>query len=58
MPQSLKEEIAFITKIISDDSIELSTPFGHIVDRDPDFEQGPDSCKKSERGWSMHLSFW
>ena len=58
MPTSLKEEIAFITKIIADDSIELSTPFGHIVDRDPDFEQGADSCKKSGGGWCVDLYFW
>jgi len=31
MPPSMKEEIAFVTKIIAEDSIELSTPFAHMV---------------------------
>ena len=58
IPQSMKDEIAYITKIIADDSIELSTPIGHIVDRDPAYEQGADSCKKSGGGWCIDLFFW
>jgi hypothetical protein len=58
MPQSLKEEIVFMSKILHDNNIELSTPFGHIVPRDPDFEEAADSCKRAGGGWSVDLSFW
>ena len=58
MPESLIQEIAYVTRILADDSIELSTPFAHIVDRNPDFEQGADSCKRSGGGWCIDLSFW
>lgn len=58
IPPSMANEIAYITKIIADDSIDLCTPIGHIVDRDPTFEQGADSCKEAGGGWCIDLSFW
>ena len=58
MPASLKMEIALCTAVLRDDSIVLETPFGHIVDRDREFESGADSCKKAGGGWSIDLLFW
>jgi hypothetical protein len=58
MPPSLIDEIEFITKIIEDESIELSTPIAHIVPRDVEYDAAADSCKESGGGWSTDLSFW
>ena len=43
MPKSLKEEIEFMRRLLMDESIELSTPFGHIVTRDPQWQQAAGS---------------
>jgi len=58
MPKSLKEEIAFMRRLLMDETIELSTPIGHIVPRDPRWEQAADSCKRSGGGWSVDLKIW
>ena len=58
MPESLKMEIALCTAVLRDETIELSTPFGHIADRDYEIEAGADSCKKAGGGWSIDLLFW
>ena len=58
MPPSLKQEIAFMKKILADNDVRLSTPFAHIVDQDPDFFAGADSCKCCGGGWSTDLNFW
>ena len=57
MPQSLKEEIEYLSKILHDDSIQLSTPIAHIVPRDYTFEAACDSSKPSGGGWSTDLRF-
>lgn len=58
MPQSLKEEIAYVTQIIADESVELTTPIAQIVDRDPDFDIAGDACPESGGGWSTDLRLW
>lgn len=58
IPPSLKQEITFIERLLSDDSIELSTAIGHIVDRDHDWVQWADSCKSSGGGWSEDLQYY
>ena len=58
IPESFIQEIVYVTRILAGDNIELSTPFVLIVDRDPDFEQGAASCKRSGDGWCIYLPFW
>ena len=58
IPPTLKKEIALIKRILRDESIELSMPIGHIVDRDHDIESGADACKKAGGGWCIDLLFW
>ena len=41
-----------------DNGVCLSTPLGHIVQRDFRWEQAADLCKRSGGGWSVDLSFW
>lgn len=58
IPPSLKQELTFIERMLSDDTIELSTAIGHIVDRDHDWVQWADSCKSSGGGWSEDLKYY
>ena len=57
LPVSLKEEIIFLRKILQDDTVQLSTPIGHMVPRDHSFETAGDSCKMYGGGWSTDLSY-
>ena len=43
IPESMKEEIAFILAVLMDNSIELATPLGHIVPQDPTWEAAADA---------------
>ena len=58
MPPSLTKEIAYMTRVLQDNDIKLSTPLAHIVDRDPTWQAWADACKRSGGGWSTDLLFW
>ena len=58
IPVSLREEIDYITELLSDDTISLSVPIAHLVPRSPQFTAAADSCKKGGGGWSLDLKFW
>jgi len=58
MPASLKEEIAFLRRILQQNDICFSTPIAHIVPRDYSWEAAADSCKSAGGGWSTDLKFW
>ena len=58
IPPSMKREINILRQMIADDTISLSTPFGHIVPRVPQFNQGGDACKYGGGGWSTDLRYW
>ena len=48
---------ALIKRILRDESIELSMPIGHIVDRDHDIDSMADACKRAGGGWCIDLPF-
>ena len=52
IPASLAAELAFLTELIADSTIPLSTPIGHLVPRDDLLSMWADSCKTSGGGWS------
>ena len=54
----MREEITFLRKILTDDTVTLATPLGNIVPRNHKWEQAADSCKRSRGGWSVNLVFW
>ena len=56
--KSLREEIAFVTKLINDFTIPLATPLGHIVPRTHEFVAAGDACPLGGGGWSTNLRFW
>ena len=58
--KSLREEIAFVTKLISNFIIPLATPLplGHIVPRAHEFVAAGDACPLGGSGWSTNLCFW
>ena len=58
IPVSLAAEIVFLTELMADSTIPLSTPIGHLVPRDDLFSMWADSCKTSGGGWSTDLKFW
>ena len=58
IPASLREELDFITALLSDKDVQLATHIGHIVPRDHDWAQAADSCKTGGGGWSTGLKFW
>lgn len=45
IPISLREELDYISTLLADDSIQLTTHIGHIVPRTYSFEAAADSCK-------------
>ena len=47
---SMREEIQFLRKILTDDTVTLATSLGHIVPRNHKWEQAADSCKRSRGG--------
>lgn len=58
IPASLAAELAFLTKLMADSTIPLSTPIGHLVPRDDLLSMWADSCKTSGGGWSTDLRCW
>ena len=56
--KSLREEIAFVTRLMNDFTIPLATPIGHIVPRTHDFVAAGDACPEGGGGWSTYLSFF
>lgn len=58
IPGSLAAEIVFLTELMADSTIPLSTPIGHLVPRDDLFSMWADSCKTSGGGWSTDLKCW
>ena len=58
MPESLKEEIKMMRRILRDESIDLATPLAHIVPQKENFEEAADACKRAGGGWSIDLRFW
>ena len=57
MPNTLIEEIAIVKFIFQEDTIDLSTPIGHIVPQAHTFEEGANTCKRACGGWSINFSF-
>ena len=58
IPVSLREELDYITALLADKSIQLTTQIAHIVPREYSFEAAADSCKFAGGGWSTDLKFW
>lgn len=58
IPPSMKAELKILREIIADSTMDLVTPFGHIVSRTPHFNQGGDACKYGGGGWSADLRYW
>mmetsp|Transcript_38437 Transcript_38437/g.92017 ORF Transcript_38437/g.92017 Transcript_38437/m.92017 type:complete len:864 (+) Transcript_38437:1-2592(+) len=56
--RSMREELDFLTTLLNDFSIPLSTFIGHIVPREPDFVAAGDACPWGGGGWSTDLRFW
>ena len=56
--KTLKRELQFILKVLSDPSISKKRPIAHLVARDHDSEGHSDSSLKAGGGFSIQMCFW
>jgi len=56
--RTLREELHLIIKALQSKRLNLRTPLGHLVRRDPSAEAFSDSCLHAAGGWSTDMDFW